>query len=280
MNLVEAWLPILLRLMCAESKLLVVTDLDGTLLSESYSWALAQPALDAMRRMGVPLVLNSSKTVMEMQALARELKTDAPIVAENGGLIAVPNHTSEAGEFDVELTGLSRDFILAKAHALRVEAGYQFAGFADWSADEVAQRTGLTLSQAEAAQARYATEPILWEDSEERLLEFQAALAGSDIRILRGGRFLHLMGQADKADGSAAALKYFKKAMPDVVWKLVALGDSANDLAMLEAADIAVVIPRTDGGRIQPKAPRVIYAPYLSSHGWSEAMLKILNEHC
>jgi mannosyl-3-phosphoglycerate phosphatase len=261
----------------ARNQLLVVTDLDATLLDHAYAWSAAAPALSALKTAGIPLVLNSSKTVKEMKALVDELDLKSPIVAENGGLLAVPN---AEGDYTIKLTGLSRDFILEQAHALRTQHGYDFKGFADWTASQVAERTGLSEVMAQRAQARYATEPILWNDSPERLEAFQAALAEQGIRILRGGRFLHLMGEADKADGSAAALKFYQEAAPDVHWVLVALGDSANDCAMLEAADIAVVIPYEDGPRIQPKAPRVLHAPLPASAGWNAALLTLLDEYC
>ena len=55
------------------------------------------------------------------------------------------------------------------------------------------------------------------------------------------------MGAPDKADGIASALDYYQEREPDTDWLVIALGDSANDTAMLEAADIAVVIPHADG---------------------------------
>ena len=65
--------------------------------------------------------------------------------------------------------------------------------------------------------------------------------------MLRGGRFWLLMGATDKADGVAFALEYYQKREPDTDWLIIALGDSANDTAMLKSADIAVVIPHADG---------------------------------
>jgi mannosyl-3-phosphoglycerate phosphatase len=222
-------------------------------------------------------VLNSSKTVPEMKALAEEMGLQTPIIAENGGLIAVP---SASGDYSIKLTGLSREFILEQAHNLRVQKNYKFAGFADWTAKQVAEKTGLSEAMAGHSQTRYATEPILWDDTEARLNEFQKAVAQSEIRILRGGRFLHLMGPADKADGAASALKFYQEAEPDVSWTVVALGDSANDCAMLEAADIAVVIPHAEGTRIDPQAQRVVRAPYPSTKGWNASILTILDEYC
>ena len=46
---------------------LVFTDLDGTLLDEDYGWAAARPAVEALQAASIPIILNSSKTVMEME---------------------------------------------------------------------------------------------------------------------------------------------------------------------------------------------------------------------
>ncbi len=268
-------------------KMLVVTDLDGSLLDDQYSWDAALPALERLQALQVPLVLNSSKTLAEMRALAKRLGTTAPMVAENGGLIAVHEAAglmrhedafARSGEYLIEVNGLSRDEILSQAQALRAKFEYQFSGFSDWSTAQVCAHTGLSHSMAERALERHATEPILWEDSATRLELFTLALKQEGIRILRGGRFLHLMGMADKADGMRAVLELYKEQQPKVEWQVVALGDSANDCAMLEAADIAVVIPHADGPHIQPKAPRVLNATLPASTGWNEALLTILNE--
>ena len=77
--------------MASKKKLLVVTDLDGTFLDHSYNWDEAKPAVARLRELGLPLVLNSSKTVAEMEDLAMHLGHHSPLVAENGGLLAIPN---------------------------------------------------------------------------------------------------------------------------------------------------------------------------------------------
>lgn len=270
--------------MSGGSKLLIVTDLDASLLDHNYSWAAARPALAKMKALGVPLVLNSSKTVAEMKDLAEELGTKAPVIAENGGILAVPLGMTEgkplerSGDYAIETTGLSRDHILSVAHSARSEHGFLFAGFADWTAEEVSVRTGLSLPKARRSQSRFATEPIVWDDTEARFKAFAKAIESEGVRILRGGRFFHLMGESDKADGLRSTRALYEKLYPEVTWKVVALGDSANDQAMLEAADIAVVIPHEDGPHIFPNAPKVVHASSSAAKGWNEAILKILDE--
>jgi mannosyl-3-phosphoglycerate phosphatase len=73
------------------AQLLVVTDLDGTLLDEqSYRYDASLPAVRALQALKIPLVLCSSKTKSEMEFLWRELGLSDPFICENGGAIWFP----------------------------------------------------------------------------------------------------------------------------------------------------------------------------------------------
>ena len=64
--------------------LIVFSDLDGSLLDhDTYDWAPARPALEALRESGIPLVLVSSKTLAELDDYRRQLDLRHPVVAEN-----------------------------------------------------------------------------------------------------------------------------------------------------------------------------------------------------
>jgi len=150
--------------------------------------------------------------------------------------------------------------------------------FADWTAEQLVKLTGLPLKGANLAKDRLSTEPILWEDSEEKLEEFRRELQKEGIRALLGGQFVHLMGENDKAEGMKVALSYYKELEPDVEWVTVALGDGDNDVKMLEEADRAVVIPREDGVKIQAKNDKLIVAERIAAAGWADSITKILKE--
>jgi D-glycerate 3-kinase len=259
---------------------MISTDLDASLLDDSYSWAAAEPALKKAVSAKAGLVLNSSKTVSEMKALAAALKDqvggDAPVlVAENGGTLAIPQDDG----YRVECLGRSRDEILELAHGLRTEHGYAFTGFADMKPEAVVEHTGLAYEAAVMAMDRQSTEPILWNDSEALWQEFVAALEQDDLRAVRGGRFIHIMGPTDKANGMEAALAHFQDQDASSCWSVVALGDSPNDLGMLNAADIAVAISNpSHGEQLEPTAPRCVYPELPGPAGWNEAVLTILED--
>lgn len=266
---------------------LIFTDLDATLLNHDYTWSEAQPALDLIKEQQIPLILNSSKTFAEMHDIAEMLGLTTPIIAENGGQIAIPVDSSISLENALQHPNLpylvvtqtpTRADILSYAHQLRTQKGYLFSGFADWDIPTLCEQTGLDAASAELAADRYVTEPILWEDSEENFEKFAVELKSIGARAIRGGRFIHLMGSADKADGMDRVTAMYQKLFPENNYQRIALGDSPNDEDMVNAADIAVILPYGDEGhRISSNAAQVILAKLSASAGWNESILNILN---
>ena len=117
---------------------LVATDLDGTLLDgASYEFDRARPAVEALRRAGIPLVLCSSKTRAEMVPLAAAMGAEGPLVVENGG--AVVDATGS-----VLVLGVERARLLAELPGVAREAAVRVRSFAEMSAGEVAALTALT----------------------------------------------------------------------------------------------------------------------------------------
>jgi len=249
-------------------KYLIVTDLDASFIDENYEYKEAIDAIERISSLGCPLVFNSSKTLIECQALAKELNLTSPVISENGGIITVPSNSEltplcqASSEQDWQqkedctslITGLSIDYILSHAHQIREEYGYDFAGFSDWSPQQLMEITGLSEKGAELAKQR-------------------------QVRALRGGKFIHLMGDCDKSDGLKVTKELYQQKYPDDEWVTIAIGDSDNDLSMLESADIAIVIPHSSGFKIQVNGAHVIQAKSPSSKGWNDALLSVLPEH-
>ena len=273
---------------------LIFTDLDATLLNHDYTWDEARPALDLIAEQQIPLILNSSKTLAEMYSITQQLGLTTPIIAENGGQVAIPTSAAISASsvllenavphprlpYLVSTKSPSRVDILSFVHALRDEKGYQFTGFADMNTDTISKHTGLDSASAELSADRFVTEPILWEDSEGNFEKFLIDVKSINVRAIRGGRFIHLMGPADKADGMDRVTAFYQNQYPDRSYQRIALGDSPNDEEMLNAADIAIVIPYgEEGHRIKSSAPKTILAEHSASAGWNESILSIINSN-
>ena len=223
---------------------LLVSDLDGTLLDDAYDLEAAAAAVDAQAAQGRHVALASSKTCDEMLNLARLCRTRPVLIFENGAGIAWPQTRAGAGEvpYSMEIAGEGYPALRRRLRQLRRRRGYRFVGFGDLSAREVADATGLSPDAARLARHRQASEPLLWQDTEERLHAFRAALEAVGYRLVRGGRFLHAMPATDKAHGLARVAERLGGV------RVVACGDADNDLGMLRAAELAVVFPRRGGG--------------------------------
>lgn len=252
------------------SKLIIFTDLDGTLLNHSsYDYAAVRPLLERLAQWDIPVVLNSSKTLSELEAWRSHLQLRTPVIAENGGVMTLP---TESGQEEKVLIGRPYEEIRTTLQHLREQQAWQFEGFGDWTLSEVMNHTGLHRKEALLATEREVTEPIVWQDSEAALAEFKAALAEQNLTLKKGGRFQHVMGRHDKADAMHFLVnkEYFSCGRDCVV---MALGDSDNDVAMLKYADIAIVIANAAGQRLH--LPNASYSTLEAPHGWVEAVASV-----
>lgn len=237
---------------------MVMSDLDGTLLDHhDYSFEEVLPVLDRMDEAGIPLVVNTSKTRAEWLAMRGDFGNVDPFVVENGSALY-------DGE-EVTVFGTPRAEILEALKPLK--SSFRFKGYSDASIQDVMEWTGLGRQSAERSADRHFSEPLLWKDSPEKEEEFCQLVKERGLMTLRGGRFLHVLGQTNKAK----PLDYFRK--KEVA--IIALGDRPNDLAMLQAADIGVVIATDD---FTLEAEDMLRSTLTGPRGWAEMMTQILDQ--
>jgi mannosyl-3-phosphoglycerate phosphatase len=254
--------------------LIVFSDLDGTLLDhKTYSHVAATAALDRLRALGVPLILASSKTAAEVAPLRAELGfAHCEAIVENGAGI-VDAHGAGSGSEEAHRR------ILNALAGVPAPLRKHFQGFSDWSIEETARRTQLPIDQARKAKQRQFSEPGLWSGSEAELKTFLALLDAEGITAQQGGRFMTLSFGSDKAQCMAKIKERHAKADPQTF--AVALGDASNDIAMLNAADLGIIIPNPGHGgipRLEGEASgRIIRASRAGPAGWNEAVLRVLN---
>jgi len=257
---------------------IVFTDLDGTLLNhDDYSFEAALPALNALKAQNIPIILNSSKTLSELADISSQLDLNAPVIAENGSIIFDP-HTQKTSNLGVDYRN-----ICALLDAFREEHKLEFAGFHDWEVNAIQNLTGLDAKAATHAKQRQASEPLLWHDNEERFALFREKLKVHHLKIIRGGRFWHVMGETDKVIAMQTLQAQYQHTTATPI-KTIALGDSPNDNDMLCAADIGILVKNPNNPAFYPSpknnklTPHIISTKEIGPAGWNEAILNLLEK--
>jgi mannosyl-3-phosphoglycerate phosphatase len=150
-------------------------------------------------------------------------------------------------------------------------------GFGDMSVEEVSKRTGLSRAEAVLAKQREYDEPFVLEGPPTLTEEVHRLAEERGLVCTRGGRFYHLLGLSDKGQACRYLIECFRRHAAAL--QTIGLGDSLNDLPMLQAVDQPVLVQRPDGS-YDPDVvlPNLIRAPGIGPVGWNEAILTLLRE--
>ncbi|MEM9331650.1 MAG: HAD-IIB family hydrolase [Pseudomonadota bacterium] len=253
--------------------LVFFTDLDGTLLDhQTYSFDPASEALDMLRKRNIPLVLASSKTAAEIFPLRRAMGFQhCPAIVENGAGILSANDPCTGSD-------ASYRALLERFSNLPVEIQEKFTGFSRLGLDDVIKLTGLAEDQAILAKQRQFSEPGLWSGGEDELPVFFELLKEHGMAAQRGGRFLTLSFGGNKVDQMQKISQEYSRDGRSCF--CVALGDAPNDVKMIEAADVGVIIPNSSHSGIDRLKSeldgKTVRAPYPGPRGWNATVLDLL----
>lgn len=230
------------------------TDLDGTLLDESYRPGVAAAAVARLQEAGVLVVFCSSKTRAEQEPLRRILDVTGPFIVENGSAVLLPRSRTGHGGAGVRLLGVRVGTVRSELAAARRRLGLVARGFGEMSAPEVAAATGLSLEGARRARRREFSETVVG------LGVGEAERLGGELRdrglvVRSGGRFHTVTGAgADKGRALAWLMERLRHAPGCAELASVAVGDSDNDVPMLQAADRAFLVAGGGGVGALPAA--------------------------
>jgi len=272
--------------MTTTPKVIIFTDLDGTLLDqETYSFEPAQPALRVIREKDIPLVLSSSKTRAEIEFYRRKLENGHPFISENGGAVFIPKdyfsfqfpYDRETDWFFVLELGTFYPRIIEVLEWIKKETGILIKGFSDLTEKEISSICRLDSKEAGLAKKREYDEPFIIEGSEKEVDLVKEKIKQRGLNYVWGGRFHHILGKNDKGK----AVEILKELYENQFFSIftIGIGDSLNDLPMLRAVDHPIFLKEEDPlpdvpssvqnlAIIEGRGPRV----------WSKVVLNALKE--
>ncbi|TYB33614.1 MAG: HAD-IIB family hydrolase [Flexistipes sinusarabici] len=265
-------------------KFIIFTDLDGTLLDhDTYSFAAAEEALSLIKSENIPLIIVTSKTSSEVFDVQKQLGISHPFIVENGGAVFFPEEFADLdcsdcekqNNYFVKTLGAEREKILGFLEPLKSDLKVRsFVGFSD---DELSKLMDMNIEETQKSKKREFSEPFIFlENEKENFNLLQKKALESGFKILKGGRFYHLIGRSqDKGEAvkivkSVYSIKYGRFS------KSIGIGDSMNDYEMLKQMDIPVLVAKKDGTYENIHLPGLIKAGAAGPEGWNKVVLNYI----
>lgn len=265
---------------------LIFTDLDGSLLDhDSYRFDAAKPLLEELETRAIPVIPITSKTFAEVEQLRITLNNRHPFIVENGAAIAIPTkyfptipqHWAEESGFWIVANSKPRQHWNNLLQDFAQDFEGEFETFASIVSDRglkgIQDITGLSLDQAELSNKRKYSEPIHWLGSAQRKQEFIDKLSAAGGTLLQGGRFLALGDKVNKGSTLLQLVKIYQQLNSLEEVHSLAIGDSGNDISMLEAATSAIIIrSKTHMPPTLNRKNNLLISSDFGPQGWAESV--------
>ena len=293
----------------------VFTDIDGTLvdINTAEYGKETDKLIRLIKERNIPLILTSAKTRLEQNKIREDLGISDPFIVENGGAIVIPKgyfpdyalrdikyplrETQETKNEDrdvnheivVEL-GEPADYVRAKLSDIRKKYSINFRGVADISVEKLSNLALISREQAKRMAQRNYGETILQIQSED-IARFIKYVQEYGMKVIHGGRFFDVTVGTDKGIAVGILKKLFKDKFHNNV-TFFGIGDSTNDIPMLNLMDIPILVQREDSswvddGEIKMKnavdssrisSSKLIKVEGIGPNGWENAIHKIILE--
>lgn len=291
------------------------TDIDGTLvdINTAEYGKETDKLIRLIKERNIPLILTSAKTRLEQNKIREDLGLSDPFIVENGGAIVIPKGyfpdyalrdikyplretqetKNEARDVNHEIVvelGKPADYIRAKLSDIRKKYSINFRGVADISVEKLSNLALISREQAKRMAQRNYGETILQIQSED-IARFIKYVQEDGMKVIHGGRFFDVTVGTDKGIAVGILKKLFKDKFHNYI-TFFGIGDSTNDIPMLNLMDIPILVQRQDSswvddGEIKMKnavdssrisANKLIKVEGIGPNGWENAIHKIILE--
>jgi len=157
--------------------------------------------------------------------------------------------------------------------------GFDVKGFGDMTVDEVVRLTGLKPSDAKRALKREFDEPFVFYGDRAGEAKLKRKIKAKGFNYTKG-EFFHIMGDSDKGRAVDIVKNMYSGNNRRIV--TAALGDSENDIEMLQNVDNPVVVQKKDGTynrQVIRSVKECIKADGIGPVGWNRAIIELLSKN-
>ena len=261
--------------MLNNSKYWIVTDLDGTLMDENYDISPARSTLKMLSELNIPVIPCTSKTASEVRHFRKENKLFDPFIVENGAAVYGFNE-NKSSEWELILGTRYKDLRIILENISKL-VNFQLVPLNDLNQSQIFELTGLSNQGIKRALERKWSVPFL-NPPDEIFDKVKLACKNYNVHVFKGNRMSHLLSTNSHKGEAVNKLKVYLKNKNVII---IALGDSQNDLPLLECADISIVVPGKNGPNKYLKKGidrgSFILANAPHAQGWSNSVQDVIN---
>ena len=208
-------------------------------------------------------------------------------IVHDGSRTHPPKATSKVIIIEV---GKSANDIRAKLSDIRKKHNINFKGVADISIEELSNLASMPIEQARRMAQRNYGETIL-QIQKEDVARFIKCTQEAGMKVIHGGRFFDVTIGTDKGIAVGILKKLLnRKFHNDVIY--FGIGDSTNDIPMLNLMDVSILVQRPDSSWLDYKGTKmkngvnsnnnsnnnILKVNGIGPHGWENAIQKIILE--
>ena len=252
----------------------IVTDLDGTLMDENYDISPAKKTLRILSEKNIPVIPCTSKTASEVRYFRNENGLSDPFIVENGAAI-YGTDSNNSSEWELIL-GKSYRELRVILENISINVNCKLIPLNDLSKSQIHQLTGLSDEAIIRALDRQWSVPFL-NPPNDIFEKIKLLCSTYNVNVFRGNRMSHLLSNESNKGQAVNKLKDYLN-NKDV--RVIALGDSQNDIPLLEYADISIVVPGKNGPNKYLmegiKSGSYILANAPHAKGWSNSIEEVL----
>jgi len=228
--------------MNAGQKILIFTDLDGTLLDrDTFKFDKIFNYIKELISKDISIIPTSSKTKKEIESFNKELDENLPFVTENGAAIYNLNLINaslpEKITLSREISEISEIFEKKISSKLRSKCKF----LKKLNLDKQSKILGLSKKRIGYAINREYTMPLLFEGTKTEKINLFKSIQNAGLSLQEGGRVINLCDKISKALAMKKVVKVFKKISKDEL-VTIGVGDNFNDLEMLKNSDIPCLV--------------------------------------
>jgi len=256
-------------------KILVFTDLDGTLLHrDTFKFDEIKIYLNKLLSKGIYIIPNTSKTEKEILKFNNELGSSLPYISENGSAI---------NGLDLLNSNLPKELILSREKDSLIKifeksVPVNLQNKCKWLSEMDKKKQilifGLEDYKLKMALDRKYTVPFLFEGNKSERNELSKIVKNKGLALQEGGRVINLSDKVNKAKALQVFVRFFKKNNKNV--KTIAVGDNYNDLDMLKISDFPCLVFNDKFTLDEIHIKNLITTNKPSPEGWADVIKKAL----